>query len=37
MAITLDHSGDSRRPSAGRPKKMKNSCTMKGVLRISST
>ncbi|MNH41696.1 hypothetical protein D3C79_1032390 [compost metagenome] len=26
-----------RMPSAGRPKKMKNSWTMKGVLRISST
>jgi hypothetical protein len=27
----------SRSPSRGRPKKTKNSCTMKGVLRITST
>ena len=37
MAITLDHSGEMRRPNAGRPKKMKKSWTMKGVLRINST
>ncbi len=30
-------SDDSRSPTLGRPKKMKNSCTMNGVLRISST
>ena len=30
-------SGESLKPAAGSPKKMKKSCTMKGVLRISST
>jgi hypothetical protein len=28
---------ESFTPAAGKPKKMKNSCTMKGVLRMSST
>ena len=37
IAISDAASGDSFTPMAGRPKKMKKSCTMKGVLRISST
>ena len=37
MAITEAHSGDKRSPRLGRPKKMKNSWTMKGVLRTNST
>ena len=44
VGAEIDHHGEeggvvslSFSPSAGRPKKMKNSCTMNGVLRISST
>jgi len=37
MARTEATSGLSLSPSDGSPKKMKNSWTMKGVLRISST
>ncbi len=37
MAITDAISGDSLSPRLGSPKKTKNSCTMNGVLRISST
>jgi len=37
IAMTEAASGESRTPAAGSPKNMKNSCTMNGVLRISST
>jgi hypothetical protein len=37
MAMMDAASGDSFTPAAGRPKNTKNSCTMNGVLRISST
>ncbi|MCY1543500.1 hypothetical protein D9M68_793200 [compost metagenome] len=37
IAMTDAISGVSFTPAAGRPKNTKNSCTMKGVLRISST
>ena len=33
----LPASGDSLTPAAGKPKNTKNNCTIKGVLRISST
>jgi len=37
IAIIDAVTGESFTPSDGRPKKTKNSCTMKGVLRSSST
>ena len=37
IAMNEAVSADNLKPAAGSPKKMKNSCTMKGVLRISST